>query len=149
LDSKWVLIFINMYQMTPWDDYHWYRQDSNGGWSSKHGWQKVGPQVDPDKDAAAGIPGLPGSSYPDFCARMCAPDHDGKPPVYNPVPWNDTKHVKTNNCYSYACDVLHPPGPDNRPQPGGKTFGPNFKCIDVIKAAEQDGFYLDYDVPRL
>lgn len=58
-------------------DYHWYRQDSNGGWSSKHGLLPVGPQVDPGKDAAAGIPGFPGTSYPDFCAFMCAPNHNG------------------------------------------------------------------------
>ena len=117
-------------------DYHWYRQDSNGGWSSKHGWAPVGPQVDPSQDAAA-------SGYGVFCANMCAPNQDGTAPVYNPGPWNDPKHIHTNNCYSYACDRLHPPGPDNKPQPGKHPLGPNFKCKDVIKAAEQDGLTMD------
>ena len=34
------------------NDYHWYRLDTNGKWSSKHGPSVVGPQVtDPAKDA--------------------------------------------------------------------------------------------------
>ena len=121
-------------------DYHWYRQDSNGGWSSKHGLTPVGPQVDPSKDAA-------GSGYGVFCANMCAPNQNGGSPVYDPARWNDPGHVQTNNCYSYACDALHPPGPPNRPQPNGGHFRGNFKCIDIIKAAEKDGLFLDYDVP--
>jgi RHS repeat-associated protein len=49
-------------------DYHWYRQDSNGQWSSKHGQQPVGPQVpDPNKDAAAW-------GYDTPCGAMCAPN---------------------------------------------------------------------------
>ncbi len=117
-------------------DYHWYRQDSNGGWSSKHGLTPVGPQVDPGKDAAA-------SGYSVFCANMCAPNQNGKEPSFNPAPWNDPQHVHTNNCYSYACDVLHPPGPPNRPQPGKNPLPPHFKCIDVINAAKQDGLTMD------
>jgi RHS repeat-associated protein len=49
-------------------DYHWYRQDSNGLWSSKHGYLPVGPQIpDPDADARA-------SGYDKTCGSMCAPD---------------------------------------------------------------------------
>jgi hypothetical protein len=51
----------------PRPDYHWYRQDSNGGWSSKHGQSPVGPQTDPATDAAAW-------GYTDNCGCMCAPD---------------------------------------------------------------------------
>jgi len=130
------LYYTPSYGGSGYPDYHWYRQDSNGGWSSKHGWAPVGPQVDPGQDAAA-------SGYGVFCANMCAPNQDGTAPVYNPVPWNDPKHIHTNNCYSYACDRLHPPGPDNKPQPGKHPLGPNFKCKDVIKAAEQDGLTMD------
>jgi RHS repeat-associated protein len=136
------LFYTPNFARSGFPDYHWYRQDSNGGWSSKHGWAPVGPQIDPDKDAAA-------TGYPVFCARMCAPDHDGKTPVYNPAPWNDSGHIHTNNCYSYACDVLHPPGKPGRPQPGGKNPSPDFTCIDIINAAKHDGFLLDYDVPLL
>jgi len=48
---------VKLYTSHNWNgsgspDYHWYRQDSNGRWSSKHGWAPVGPQVDdPDADA--------------------------------------------------------------------------------------------------
>ena len=49
-------------------DYHWYRQDSNGGWSSQHGHQAVGPQVtDPIADAKAW-------GYDRDCGKMCAKD---------------------------------------------------------------------------
>ncbi len=49
-------------------DYHWYRQDSNGGWSSKHGWAPVGPQIDnPDADAFTW-------GYTKSCGAMCAPN---------------------------------------------------------------------------
>ena len=47
-------------------DFHWYRQDKDGGWSSKHGTSMVGPQVDPDVDAkATGYTNKP-------CNDMCA-----------------------------------------------------------------------------
>jgi uncharacterized protein RhaS with RHS repeats len=50
-------------------DYHWYRQDSNGMWSSKHGQLPVGPQItDPNKDAASW-------GYDKPCGSMCAPNH--------------------------------------------------------------------------
>jgi len=114
-------------------DYHWYRQDSNGGWSSKHGWEPVGPQVDPDEDAAA-------TGYGVFCANMCVV---GAAPVYNPKPWNDPQHIHTNNCYSYGCDLLYPPGRWNKPQPGSHPLPRNFKCADVINAAEEDGLTID------
>ena len=49
-------------------DYHWYRQDRNGGWSSKHGTTPVGGQVqDPFADARIW-------GYDQPCGRMCAPD---------------------------------------------------------------------------
>jgi hypothetical protein len=49
-------------------DYHWYRQDSNGDWSNKHGNTPVGPQVkDPTKDAADW-------GYKTPCGSMCAKD---------------------------------------------------------------------------
>lgn len=49
-------------------DYHWYRQDSNGMWSSKHGQYSVGPQIsDPNKDAASW-------GYDKPCRSMCAPN---------------------------------------------------------------------------
>jgi len=49
-------------------DYHWYRQDSNGLWSSKHGQLPVGPQVsDPTKDARSW-------GYNKSCDAMCAPN---------------------------------------------------------------------------
>jgi RHS repeat-associated protein len=124
----------------PFPDYHWYRQDSNGRWSSKHGLTPVGPQIDnPDQDAAA-------TGYGIFCARMCASNQGGSAPVYNQSRWNDN-HVNTNNCYSYACDRLHPPGPDNRPQPGGHNPPPGWGCLDIINAAQGDGLTLDFDVP--
>jgi|HubBroStandDraft_6_1064221.scaffolds.fasta_scaffold50272_3 hypothetical protein len=56
-------------------DYHWYRQDSNGGWSSKHGWMPVGPQLPNtnavDKDAASPSSG----GYGVFCGTMCVASH--------------------------------------------------------------------------
>jgi RHS repeat-associated protein len=63
-------------------------------------------------------------------------------PVYNPGTWNDPGHVGTNNCYSYACNLLHPPGPVHYPQPGendGYTLPFNFNCIDVKVGARKDG----------
>jgi RHS repeat-associated protein len=63
----------------------------------------------------------------------------GTGPVYNPGPWNDPGHTHTNNCYSYACNNLHPPGPWDKPQPGGN---PNFyplNCIQIKIAARADG----------
>jgi RHS repeat-associated protein len=50
-------------------DYHWYRQDFSGGWSSKHGsYYGVGGQVsDPFSDARSW-------GYDQPCGRMCAPD---------------------------------------------------------------------------
>ena len=63
-------------------------------------------------------------------------------PVYNPGTWNDPGHVGTNNCYSYACNVLHPPGPIHYPQPGedhGYNLPFNFNCIDVKVGARKDG----------
>lgn len=48
-------------------DYHWYRQDSNGSWSSKHGGLPVGSSqvTDPGADAAAW-------GYTTECSAMCA-----------------------------------------------------------------------------
>jgi RHS repeat-associated protein len=49
-------------------DFHWYRQDADGKWSSKHGYEKqstVGPQVDPDVDARR-------TGYTTPCKDMCA-----------------------------------------------------------------------------
>ena len=63
----------------------------------------------------------------------------GPGPVYNPGPWNDPGHTHTNNCYSYACNILHPPGRWDKPQPGGS---PNFyplNCIQIKIAARSDG----------
>jgi RHS repeat-associated protein len=49
-------------------DYHWYRQDSNGQWSSKHGNTPVGPQVsNPQQDADDW-------GYHTPCGKMCAKD---------------------------------------------------------------------------
>jgi len=49
-------------------DYHWYRLDSNGMWSSKHGLSPVGPQIsDPSADAKAW-------GYDVDCGTMCAPN---------------------------------------------------------------------------
>ncbi len=127
---------------TGYPDYHWYRQDSNGGWSSKHGFAPVGPQVNPDEDAAA-------TGYTVYCGKMCAPNQNGMAPEYHPMvqAWNDPGHITTNNCYSYACDRLHPPGPPHKPQPGGNELPPGYKCIDIENAAKRDGLLYDYDVP--
>jgi RHS repeat-associated protein len=47
-------------------DYHWYREDSNGLWSWKHGGLPVGSQVsDPAKDAKTW-------GYNEDCGTMCA-----------------------------------------------------------------------------
>jgi len=68
-------------------------------------------------------------------------------PVYNPGIWNDPGHSHTNNCYSYACDSLHPPGTMDpstwgKPQPGDASgFQPqNFTdCLSIKAAARADG----------
>jgi RHS repeat-associated protein len=125
-------------------DYHWYRLDSNGGWSSKHGGAPVGPQVlgsTPDQDAASAVAG----QYTVFCGAMCAPNQGGLP-IYNRAPWNDPDHIHTNNCFSYACDVLHPRGPTHMPQPGegfGHPMPFPFKCVDAIQAAMLGGLTAD------
>jgi RHS repeat-associated protein len=50
------------------DDYHWYREDSNGQWSHKQGHRPVGEQVsDPNEDAAA-------RGYSTPCGTLCAPN---------------------------------------------------------------------------
>ena len=62
------LYWTSNYMGSGQSDYHWYRQDSNGGWSSKHGWMPVDRQVpNPDWDAAE-------SGYEITCGTMCAPD---------------------------------------------------------------------------
>jgi hypothetical protein len=60
-------------------------------------------------------------------------------PVYNPLPWNDSGTTHTNNCYSYACNVLHPPGPWSKPQPGGDPYFSPQNCLDIKSAARADG----------
>ena len=65
---------VKLYTSHNWNgsgspDYHWYRQDSNGRWSSKHGWAPVGPQVD-DPDADAKVTGYDNPP----CGSLCAPD---------------------------------------------------------------------------
>jgi RHS repeat-associated protein len=68
--------------------------------------------------------------------------YHGGPPVYEPGVWNDPGHVHTNNCYSYACDRLHPPGPPYLPQPGdesGHGIGPIINCVTIKIAARADG----------
>lgn len=61
------LYYTDNFQNSGYPDYHWYRRDDNGRWSSKHGWLPVGPQIDnPDKDALAW-------GYDVFCGTMCAP----------------------------------------------------------------------------
>jgi RHS repeat-associated protein len=63
-------------------------------------------------------------------------------PGYDPAPWNDPAHVHTNNCYSYACDRLHPPGPDNKPQPGevaGIPLPSTINCVVLKALAKADG----------
>ena len=53
-------------------DFDWYRQDSNGKWSSKHGYLPVGQQVtDTDADAHSW-------GYFTFCGTMCAPNKGGE-----------------------------------------------------------------------
>jgi len=56
---------VKLYYSSSMHDYHWYRQDSNGGWSSKHGWLPVGGQVDPAADAFS-------TGYDESCGDMCA-----------------------------------------------------------------------------
>jgi RHS repeat-associated protein len=138
---KVMLYYTASFRGSGYPDYHWYRQDSNGKWSSKHGLLPVGPQVDsPDQDARS-------TGYDVLCGTMCAKNLHGKhQPNYNPSIWNDPDHVHTNNCYSYACDRLHPKGPPNRPQPGessGYRLPADFTCLDVINAAKKDGLKED------
>jgi RHS repeat-associated protein len=52
-------------------DYHWYRQDVNGGWSSKHGQAPVGPQL---PDIGAVVQEAYQWGYTDQCGSMCAPN---------------------------------------------------------------------------
>jgi RHS repeat-associated protein len=69
------LYFTPNFMGAGFPDYHWYRQDSNGGWSSKHGWAPVGPQLPNtnavDKDAASPASG----GYGVFCGTMCVASH--------------------------------------------------------------------------
>lgn len=37
--------------------------------------------------------------------------------------------------------------PNTKPQPGGHNPLANFKCLDIINAAQSDGLTLDFDVP--
>lgn len=77
--------------------------------------------------------------------------HQG-PPVYNPGPWNNpgnppgTGTQYQNNCYSYACNRLYPPGQrPHAPQPGeasGKQWS-KLTCKNVIAAAVRDGLKND------
>ncbi len=55
----------------PAPDYHWYRQDTNGMWSSKHGQSSVGPQL-PDINAVYNETNAWG--YDQRCGSMCAPN---------------------------------------------------------------------------
>jgi hypothetical protein len=62
------LYFTFNFMGSGWPDYHWYRQDWNGKWSSKHGSTPVGPQItNPDQDAHSW-------GYEFFCGTMCAPN---------------------------------------------------------------------------
>ena len=111
-------------------DYHWYRKDWNFEWSSKHGWMPVGPQVNPAMDAFL-------TGYTVYCGSLCA---KGGPPTYNPLLWNDPNHIYTNNCYSYACNRLYPPGPPGKPQPGQSMgYFPGLNCMDLMNAARMEG----------
>jgi hypothetical protein len=58
----------------------------------------------------------------------------------NPDKWNDPDHVHTNNCYSYACDRLHPSGPPHAPQPGEASGHPytGLNCDAIKVAAKAD-----------
>jgi RHS repeat-associated protein len=146
------LYYTPHYGGGPYPDYHWYRQDSNGWWSSKHGWAKVGPQVGPDSWLVGPQPDYDArqSGYSVFCGMLCFPDNRGLPPIYNPVPWNDPSHIHTNNCYSYACDRMHPPGPPYKPQPGESMgyspqmgYSPHADCTSVIIGAMIEGAIRD------
>ena len=64
-----------------------------------------------------------------------------KGPDYDPSGWNDIDHVGTNNCYSYACNILHPKGPPHKPQPGdasGHNLTSDFKCLELKAAARAE-----------
>jgi RHS repeat-associated protein len=58
-------------QQKPQPDYHWYRQDANGLWSSKHGQRPVGPQL-PNINAVTKEAN--GWGYDQQCGSMCAPN---------------------------------------------------------------------------
>lgn len=63
------------------------------------------------------------------------------PPIFYPGggDWNGSG-VNTNNCYSYACDRLHPPGANHAPQPGeDEGLAPGLNCLSLKIAAEADG----------
>jgi RHS repeat-associated protein len=63
-------------------------------------------------------------------------------PTYDPGVWSDAGHVVTNNCYSYACNRLHPPGPPHLPQPGedeGYNLPEKPKCLEIKIGARKDG----------
>jgi RHS repeat-associated protein len=63
------------------------------------------------------------------------------PPIYYPGggSWNGDGQ-STNNCYSYGCDRLHPPGNPHAPQPGEDSGVPHGRtCATIKAAAEADG----------
>jgi RHS repeat-associated protein len=69
-----IVLYIGMHTKPPGTkgdgvpDYHWYRQDVNGLWSSKHGLNPVAGQVSSyDKDARSW-------GYDQWCGSMCAPN---------------------------------------------------------------------------
>lgn len=134
--------------------HHWYRQDSNGLWSSKHGQLPVGAEVIGGSDHPTG--GVGQIIYPDidavatgyekWCANMCAPNQNGKAPEF-PGPYNLTSLVMADNCYSYARDVVNFGPPGSYKDPGG-DLPKNFECIDVIIGAKADGLRMDLDAPN-
>jgi hypothetical protein len=63
------------------------------------------------------------------------------PPIFYPPLWNSPGFVNRNNCYSYACDRLHAPGPTpHAPQPG-ENFGVHLPsgagCALIMATARQ------------
>ena len=62
-------------------------------------------------------------------------------PSYNPGMWNDSFHIRRNNCYAYACDILCSPVNETKQQPGRASGDyPNpFTCTDIGNAAMSDG----------
>jgi len=57
-------------------------------------------------------------------------------PAYNPAYWNDSGHIRKNNCYNYGCDIRN----DKYAQPGWAhgMHGPT-TCFSVGNRAEADG----------